>query len=104
VAARWGQLQRAFLLLTGSAIGYVLERRHQKHFADGAFQKDLIMTRLCVFIQSELMSVRDDLKGVTAMEYGLLAATTVVVGMAAIAGIGTNLGTIFTTINTALTA
>jgi pilus assembly protein Flp/PilA len=61
------------------------------------------MTRLYVFAQTRLMSIRDDLKGVTAMEYGLLAATTVVVGMAAIAGIGTHLATIFASINTALT-
>ena len=62
------------------------------------------MMRLYVLAQSTLWSLKNDLKGVTAMEYGLLAATTVVVGLAAIAGIGTNLATVFAKINTALAA
>jgi pilus assembly protein Flp/PilA len=66
------------------------------------FQKDFIMMRFYVAARCRLANIRDDLKGVTAMEYGLLAATTVVVGMAAIAGIGTHLATVFASINTAL--
>jgi Flp pilus assembly pilin Flp len=62
------------------------------------------MTRLYVFAQTKLMSIRDDLKGVTAMEYGLLAATTVVVGMAAIAGIGVRIAGVFAAILGALPA
>ena len=60
------------------------------------------MTRLYVFAQCKLLALRDDLKGVTAMEYGLLAGSTVVVGLAAVAGLGTSLGTIFATIGTRL--
>ena len=60
------------------------------------------MTRLYVFAQCKLLALRDDLNGVTAMEYGLLAGTTVVVGLAAIAGLGTSLATIFATIGTRL--
>jgi pilus assembly protein Flp/PilA len=65
--------------------------------------KDIIMMQFYVAAQCKLANLCDDLKGVTAMEYGLLAATTVVVGMAAIAGIGTHLATVFASINTALT-
>jgi pilus assembly protein Flp/PilA len=62
------------------------------------------MVRLYVFAQSKLWSLKNDLKGVTAMEYGLLAATTVVVGLASIGVIGTSLATVFAKINTALAA
>jgi Flp pilus assembly pilin Flp len=65
-------------------------------------RKDYQMTRLYVFAQCKLLALRDDLKGVTAMEYGLLGGTTVVVGLAAIAGLGTSLATIFATIGTRL--
>jgi Flp pilus assembly pilin Flp len=50
----------------------------------------------------KMMRLWDDLEGVTAMEYGLLAATTVVVGLAAIAGLGGSLAAIFATISTAM--
>jgi len=45
-----------------------------------------------------------DLKGMTAMEYGPLAATTVVVGMAEMASIGSNLETISIRIKNILSA
>jgi pilus assembly protein Flp/PilA len=43
-----------------------------------------------------------DQKGVTAMEYGIIAAVTVVVVGTAIGGISGNLATIWTSIGTAL--
>lgn len=44
-----------------------------------------------------------DRKGVTAMEYGIIGATTVVVVGGVVAGLGTPLNTIWTNIKTALT-
>ncbi|MGK7864846.1 Flp family type IVb pilin [Falsiroseomonas sp. E2-1-a4] len=56
---------------------------------------------------SQLLAARDrlvsDEKGVTALEYGLIAATTVVAIIAALAVIGPALTGIFTEIGTALT-
>jgi pilus assembly protein Flp/PilA len=43
-----------------------------------------------------------DESGVTAMEYGLIAALVAVVIIGAVTTIGTNLTTVFTTIGTAL--
>ena len=43
-----------------------------------------------------------DRKGVTALEYGVIAGATVVVGMAAFSGIGKDLSTIFTGVKGAL--
>ncbi len=45
-----------------------------------------------------------DKKGVTAIEYGLIAALIAVVIITAITSVGTNLTTIFTTIATKLSA
>ena len=42
--------------------------------------------------------------GVTAIEYGLIAALIAVVIIAAVTTVGTNLRTVFTNIGTALTA
>jgi pilus assembly protein Flp/PilA len=49
-----------------------------------------------------LRAVLSDRKGVTALEYGVIAAATVVVGMVAFTGIGTELATIFGAVKTAL--
>jgi pilus assembly protein Flp/PilA len=43
-----------------------------------------------------------DESGVTAMEYGLIAALVAVVIITAVTTVGTNLQTVFTTIGTAL--
>ncbi len=43
-----------------------------------------------------------DRRGVTALEYGVIAATTIVVGLAAFATIGTNLAAKFTAVNALL--
>ncbi len=46
----------------------------------------------------------NDEEGVTAIEYGLIAALIAVVIVASVKLIGTNLTTVFAAINTALTA
>lgn len=43
-----------------------------------------------------------DRKGVTALEYGVIAAATIVVGLAAFGTIGTSLSTIFGNVKTSL--
>lgn len=45
-----------------------------------------------------------DRKGVTALEYGVIAAATIVVGLAAFGTIGTALAKIFTNVQTTLSA
>jgi Flp pilus assembly pilin Flp len=60
------------------------------------------MLKLFVWGQTALYNLRKDLKGVTSMEYGIIGATTVVVVGAAVAGLGTPLRTIWTSISTAL--
>lgn len=49
-----------------------------------------------------LSSAMTDRKGVTALEYGVIAAATIVVGLAAFGEIGTNLATLFGNVKTAL--
>lgn len=56
-----------------------------------------------VFLLS-ITHLLSDRKGVTAMEYGIIGATTVVVVGGVVAGLGTPLGTIWTNIQNALTA
>jgi Flp pilus assembly pilin Flp len=51
-----------------------------------------------------MMCLRDDLKGVTAMEYGLLAVTTVVVGLGAVAALGGDIVAVFATVNATMAA
>ena len=60
------------------------------------------MRHFITLVHCKLICLRDDLEGVTAMECGLLGGTTVVVGLAAIAGLGTSLATIFAAIGTSL--
>jgi pilus assembly protein Flp/PilA len=62
----------------------------------------LDMIRFYSYAYCKMLTLKQDRKGVTAMEYGLLAGTTVVVGLAAIAGIGTSIATIFGNIHTSL--
>ena len=50
------------------------------------------------------LAIRFDKRGVTAMEYGLIAALVAVVIIGTVTTMGTKLETVFTTINTALTA
>ena len=49
------------------------------------------MPKLFVWAENALYNLRNDLKGVTSMEYGIIAATTVVVVGGVVAGLGTPL-------------
>jgi pilus assembly protein Flp/PilA len=51
-------------------------------------------------VRAELALMTADRKGVTALEYGLLAGLIAVVIVAAVATVGTNLNSVFTTIGT----
>jgi pilus assembly protein Flp/PilA len=55
-------------------------------------------------IFSLLQSVKVDRKGVTALEYGLLAGLIAVVIIASVRTLGTDLSTLFDSIATAMTA
>ena len=48
------------------------------------------------------VAFRADRRGVTAMEYGMIAAATIVAITVGVSNIKTSLSTIFTSINTAL--
>ena len=62
------------------------------------------MLKLFVWAENALYNLRNDLKGVTSMEYGIIAATTVVVVGGVVAGLGAPLTTIWGNINAALVA
>jgi len=49
------------------------------------------------------LELKTDERGVTMLEYGLLAALIAVVCVTAVTGLGTELSTIFTTIKTDIT-
>lgn len=49
-----------------------------------------------------LQHYKADKRGVTALEYGLIAAVIAAVAAGAFGGIGTNLNTVLGTVNTAL--
>ena len=61
------------------------------------------MLHLIVFAQRKIADLKDDCKGVTAMEYGIIAAFTVAAVGATIASIGSKLGTIWTSVLAQLT-
>jgi len=61
------------------------------------------MLKLFVWAENALYNLRNDLKGVTSMEYGIIAATTVVVVGGVVAGLGSPLSTIWQHVSTALT-
>jgi Flp pilus assembly pilin Flp len=61
------------------------------------------MLKLFVWGENALYNLRNDRKGVTAMEYGIIAATTVVVVGGVVGGLHSSLTTIWTDIGTALT-
>jgi pilus assembly protein Flp/PilA len=62
-----------------------------------------VVLRATCFAQS-LAAVSKDRRGVTAMEYGLIAALIAVVIVTAVGDIGTELNTTFTTIKDKLVA
>jgi pilus assembly protein Flp/PilA len=51
---------------------------------------------------AQLERAKIDRKGVTALEYGVIASVIIVVGLATVTAIGPTLATVFTNINTAL--
>ena len=53
-------------------------------------------------LMAELTRLRDDRKGVTALEYGIIAAVTVAAVGTVIGNVGESLGTLWTTIQTSL--
>jgi pilus assembly protein Flp/PilA len=61
------------------------------------------MLKLFVWGENALYNLRNDRKGVTAMEYGIIAATTVVVVGGVVGGLHGSLTTIWNDISTALT-
>ena len=62
------------------------------------------MLKLFVWCENALHNLRNDLKGVTAMEYGIIAATTVVVVGGAAVGLNGSLTTIWTAVGGALSS
>ena len=54
------------------------------------------------FLAARLAALRSDEKGVTALEYGVIAAITIVVGLAAFGAIGGLLGDTFGSIRNSL--
>jgi Flp pilus assembly pilin Flp len=60
------------------------------------------MLKLLVWCQTTLYHLLNDFKGVTSMEYGIIAATTVVVVGGVVATLGSPLTTIWNNIGTAL--
>ncbi len=53
-------------------------------------------------IKTAIANLLNDRRGVTAMEYGMIAAATIVAITVGVGNIKTSLSTIFTSINTAL--
>ncbi len=53
---------------------------------------------------STMQALRVDRRGVTALEYGVIAAVVIVVGLATVSTIGDQLATVFTNIGTTLTS
>lgn len=63
-----------------------------------------MITKLFVKTQQALENYKNDEQGVTAIEYGLIAAGIAVVIATAVATVGTDLDAIFKSISTALKA
>jgi pilus assembly protein Flp/PilA len=60
------------------------------------------MVKVYSFVRSGLGALRRDEKGVTALEYGVIAAVVIVVGLATFMTIGTTLDGVFQNINLGL--
>ena len=60
------------------------------------------MTRLLITLQSVLAARRDDERGATAVEYGLMVALIAVVILGAVQLLGQNLSSMFNTIATTI--
>jgi Flp pilus assembly pilin Flp len=81
-----------------------LKRLHRAAIATGLETnlKEPTMLNLTVFVQRKIADLKNNCKGVTAMEYGIIAAFTVAAIGATIALIGTDLTNIWTGIQTKL--
>jgi pilus assembly protein Flp/PilA len=53
-------------------------------------------------IQNVLTSLRADIRGVTALEYGMIAALIAVVAITGFTAVGTSLSTVLSTVSSAL--
>lgn len=60
------------------------------------------MLKLYTVLQSRLTTLARDERGVTALEYGVIAAVMIVVGLASFMLIGDTLNDVFGNINTSL--
>jgi len=56
------------------------------------------------FLSSALQALNNDRRGVTALEYGLIAAVMGALVVTAVTTLGTDMGTAFSTIGTLLTS
>jgi len=65
--------------------------------------EEYLMRQFILRARAALQGLATDQKGVTAVEYGVIAALIIVVCIAAIAIVGTNLNTTFDTVGTSLT-
>lgn len=54
------------------------------------------------FVRSRLGALRRDERGVTALEYGVIAAVVIVIGLATFLTIGETLDGVFNNVNTSL--
>jgi pilus assembly protein Flp/PilA len=61
-----------------------------------------MMLKAFTFVAARLSALRSDEKGVTALEYGVIAAVTIVVGLAAFSTIGGLLDGTFGSISSSL--
>lgn len=61
------------------------------------------MLKAYTFVRSRLATLGRDEKGVTALEYGVIAAVVIVMGLATFMSIGGTLNGVFTSVNTGLT-
>lgn len=60
------------------------------------------MLKAWTYVSARLSALRSDEKGVSALEYGVIAAVTIVVGLAAFSTIGTQLASTFGSISGSL--
>jgi pilus assembly protein Flp/PilA len=60
------------------------------------------MLKAWTYVAARFSALRSCEKGVSALEYGVIAAVTIVVGLAAFSTIGGQLNTTFTSISTSL--
>ena len=67
-----------------------------------SFVPYLMESSMLTTLTAAVKRLRNDDRGVTALEYGVIAAAIVVTGLALLPTLGTTLNTLFTSINTKL--